>query len=244
MFEETFVGTGALARKSWTFTVSLLSQSLAIAAAMLLPLTGTPVLPGGSWTAMLAEPPAAPPAPPPKRAAPPAAHRPQRFAGRLAAPTSMPDRAAAIVDVEELGPIESPPGIVGVGGVVGVEGFGGVPGGLSLTLVRPPPPPPVRPKPAREPTVVGGDVQAAKLIRRVQPVYPRLARQARVSGVVRLRAVISSAGVIEKLEVLRGHPLLVQTALEAVAQWRYAPTLLNGQPVAVITEIDVHFTLR
>ncbi len=86
--------------------------------------------------------------------------------------------------------------------------------------------------------------RVAKLIRRVQPIYPRLARQARVSGVVRLRAVISGAGVIEKLEVLRGHPLLVQAALEAVAQWRYAPTLLNGQPVAVITEIDVRFVLR
>jgi len=75
------------------------------------------------------------------------------------------------------------------------------------------------------------------------PDYPPLARMARVQGTVRLEAVISTDGRIQNLRVLTGHPLLVNAALEAVARWRYQPTLLNGEPVEVVTEIDVNFTL-
>lgn len=76
-----------------------------------------------------------------------------------------------------------------------------------------------------------------------QPQYPPLARQARVQGTVRLEAVINRDGVIEELQVISGHPLLVQAALQAVQQWRYQPTMLNGVAVEVITTIDVNFTL-
>jgi protein TonB len=75
------------------------------------------------------------------------------------------------------------------------------------------------------------------------PDYPPLARMARIQGTVRLEAVISTDGRIQNLRVLAGHPLLVNAALEAVARWRYQPTLLNGEPVEVVTEIDVNFTL-
>lgn len=98
------------------------------------------------------------------------------------------------------------------------------------------------PAPAR-PQQVGGDVQAAKLIKRVIPMYPPLARQARVSGTVQLVGVIAKDGTIQQLQVASGHPLLVRAALDAVRQWIYRPTLLNGQAVEVIAPVDVIFKL-
>ena len=93
------------------------------------------------------------------------------------------------------------------------------------------------------PIRVVSDVQAAKLIKKVIPIYPPLARQARVSGTVRLLGVIAKDGTIQQLQVVSGHPLLVPSALDAVRQWIYRPTLLNGQAVEVIAPIDVNFTL-
>ena len=90
---------------------------------------------------------------------------------------------------------------------------------------------------------VGGAVQAAKIINRVQPTYPPLARQTRISGTVKLHAIIGKDGTVQSLQVIAGHPLLVQSALDAVRQWRYQPTLLNNEPVDVDTEIDVIFSL-
>jgi protein TonB len=88
---------------------------------------------------------------------------------------------------------------------------------------------------------VGGLVQSGKLRHGPAPVYPPLARQARISGQVRLEAIIDRQGRIQNLRVLSGHPLLVPAAIEAVRQWIYEPTLLNGDPVEVMTQIDVHF---
>ena len=86
-------------------------------------------------------------------------------------------------------------------------------------------------------------MQAAKLIRQPQPVYPQIARQARISGTVELAAIIGEDGHIQQLTVVSGHPLLRQSALDAVKQWVYQPTLLNEQPVKVSTTIDVIFSL-
>ncbi len=90
---------------------------------------------------------------------------------------------------------------------------------------------------------VGGNVQQTKLISQPHPVYPLLAKQAGIQGKVELKALIDKDGKIADLQVVRGHPLLVQAAMEAVRQWVYQPTLLNGQPVQVMTQIDVNFTL-
>jgi protein TonB len=81
------------------------------------------------------------------------------------------------------------------------------------------------------------------LIRRVQPVYPPLAKSARIQGPVVLAAVISKGGTIENLQVLSGHPMLVKAALDAVSLWRYRPYILNGEPVEVETQITVNFIL-
>lgn len=93
------------------------------------------------------------------------------------------------------------------------------------------------------PVRISMGAQAAKLIFGPPPVYPRLAVTARMEGVVRLRALISSTGLITNLQAVSGPPLLVQSALAAVQQWRYRPTLLGTEPVEVATEIEVRFTL-
>jgi TonB family protein len=90
---------------------------------------------------------------------------------------------------------------------------------------------------------IGGTVQQSKLISQPHPIYPPDAKAARIQGVVQLSAVIGKDGSIQKLEVISGHPLLVPSALEAVQQWKYQTTLLNGNPVEVATQIDVNYTL-
>jgi TonB family protein len=90
---------------------------------------------------------------------------------------------------------------------------------------------------------IGGNVIAANLIRKVIPVYPPLAKQARIQGTVRFTAIIGTDGNVVSLQLVEGHPLLVEAAQDAVSQWQYQPTLLNGAAVQVITQIDVNFTL-
>lgn len=86
-------------------------------------------------------------------------------------------------------------------------------------------------------------VMAARLIRRVQPDYPEIAKLMRLSGTVRLRAIIGTDGAVQQLEVLSGNPILARAAKSAVREWRYEPTRLNGQPVEVETSITVTFVL-
>ena len=81
------------------------------------------------------------------------------------------------------------------------------------------------------------------MLRRVDAVYPPMARQARVSGVVRIQATIGKDGKVKKTEVLSGPPLLKQAAVDAVQKWVYGPSLLNGLPVESTTNIDVNFNL-
>ena len=90
---------------------------------------------------------------------------------------------------------------------------------------------------------VGGNVQSANLINKVTPVYPPLAKQARIQGTVSFAVIIGKDGAIQDMTLISGHPLLVPAATDAVKQWVYKPTLLNGQPTEVETQIDVNFTL-
>ena len=107
-----------------------------------------------------------------------------------------------------------------------------------------------RPQPAtagqtagREPLRVGGNVQESKVIRRVDPVYPELAKQARIEATVILEVLVNEQGEVANIRVLRSHPLLEQAAIDAVKQWRYSPTLLNGEAVPVIATQTVVFRL-
>lgn len=118
---------------------------------------------------------------------------------------------------------------------------------LSAHIAAVAPPPPIRePQPLAQtqaPMRVSAGVQMAKLVRKVIPGYPPLAKSARISGVVHLIGVIARDGTIRNLQLVSGHPLLARAALEAVQHWVYQPTLLNGEPVEVIAPIDVYFTL-
>lgn len=123
-------------------------------------------------------------------------------------------------------------------------------GGSNNVTVRistpyvPPPPAPLSAPPAVPGALqIGGRIQANKLISQTPPVYPQIAKSARIQGTVELAALIGLDGHMQQLSVISGHPLLRQSALDAVKEWVYAPTLLNGQPVSVSTTIDVVFTL-
>jgi TonB family protein len=119
-----------------------------------------------------------------------------------------------------------------------------------MSTAPPPPPPPPPPSGgggggSRTPmrVRVGGNVQAANIIQKVAPVYPELAKQARISGQVRFTVIIGKDGTVLNIQLVSGHPLLVAAARDAVKDWIYKPTLLNGNPVEVITQVDVNFTL-
>lgn len=122
---------------------------------------------------------------------------------------------------------------------IGVSTLGTLP--PPVVESKPQPPAPTPPEPKR--ISVGGDVQAARLIRQVKPSYPPLAKNARISGTVRLEAVIGRDGTVEQLRAVSGHPMLTKAALDAVREWRYEATLLNGRAVEVATVIDVNFVL-
>ena len=98
------------------------------------------------------------------------------------------------------------------------------------------PAPPVR-------IAVGGAAQMAKLVHKVLPVYPLFAKSARISGVVRLMALIGKDGTVQDVEIVQGNPLLAKAAKDAVQQWVYQPTLIEGRPVEVSAPIDVNFML-
>ncbi len=146
-----------------------------------------------------------------------------------------------------VGTIVDEPGMfvptVGTGGV-GADSTVGVVGSVGDLGRFPPPAVVVLKKPEEVSRItVGGNVQEARMLRQVKPGYPPLARQARISGEVRLEAVIGVDGAVQQLRAVSGHPLLTGAALEAVRQWRYQPTTLNGRPVEVSTVISVRFLL-
>jgi len=90
----------------------------------------------------------------------------------------------------------------------------------------------------------GGAVTAAKLVQRIQPEYPEIARQERIQGTIRLHAIIGKDGTIRGLRVMSGACSLSKSAYDAVKKWRYSPTTLEGKPVEVDTTIDVIYSLR
>ena len=243
MFEEMVVSSQSSKKtnKPWTVVVSMIIQVSLLAILILIPLIYTEALPKAMLSTMLVAPPPPPPPPPPPQPAQIVKVKPQVHLmqnNQLVAPKVIPKEVKIIKEEAE-----PDPGAMGMTGGVpgGVAGgsMGGVLGGVIGGAGAPPPP-----RPTQTRIRQGGAVTAASLINRVQPVYPPLARQTRVSGTVRLHAIISKDGTVQQLEVMSGHPLLVQAALDAVRQWRYRPTLLNGEPVEVDTTIDVIFSLN
>lgn len=254
MFEQVLLQQKGRTRRPWLVVISFLGELVAVALAALTPLIVTDSLPRARLLSIFVAP-GAPPGRPAQPVAPrlKAARRPiaQAPPQGLLAPLQIPREAAVIID-DALPALEffssTEFGVRGSIGSASPESAAPL-ARLLQTIPAPAAPPAVQPvsRPAAaEPPriVVGGNVQAARLIRKAVPVYPVLARQARVAGTVRLQAVISTTGAIRSLKLISGHPLLTQAAIDAVTRWLYEPLLLNGRPVEVETQVEVHFKLN
>ena len=221
---------------SWSVILSAMVQIMILSVLVLIPLIYTQALPKAMLATLLIAPPPPPPPPPPpiKAEIKPAARLIQ--SGRLMQPRAIPKDVAVFKEAD------LPPDVAANNN--GTQGgvFGGIPGQGIMAGSAPAPPPPKLTAPAR--IKQGGDVTAASIVTQTRPVYPPLARQARIQGTVVLHAIIDKEGKVAQMEVVSGHPLLVQSALEAVKQWRYKPTQLNGEPVEVDTTIQVTFTMN
>jgi periplasmic protein TonB len=225
--------------KGWAVTLSIFVQCLILGVLILLPLLYTQALPHMLMNMVLTEPAPSAPAGPPSAASVRATRPVARFMseGVLRAPRAIP--SAIEIFAEPALPPE-PPGSNG-DGFESANTLGNALGSIGSGSNVPAPPPP--PKPAQNRVKLGGQVAEARLTSRVQPIYPVLARQAGITGVVVLHAIIAKDGSVSQLEIVSGHPLLVQAALDAVRQWRYQPEVLNGDPVEVDTTITVNFQL-
>jgi protein TonB len=218
-------------------TLSLAAHAAAIAVIVVVPLIATDVLPRPDSAITLIIPGTELPPEPPRPVAPTASS-----ATAPPAATPIPLDAPPEIAPE---PVARPPADLGevVPGAI-------VPGGASGTgddgrvVGLPPPPPPPPPVTPREPVRIGGTITAPTKVFDVAPLYPAIARDAGVEGTVILQATTGLDGRVDDLQVLRSVPFLDQAAMTAVRQWRYTPTRLNGQPVAVIMTVTVSFRLR
>lgn len=256
MFEQALLTNPARTCRVWTVLASFLLQIAGLGVLVLIPLIATDKLPVARLTEALF----APSLPPVGGPAKPesvqviaaerleTATKPKPFT----APAEVPREIAIIVDPPQQ-QTSAAPGPAGpyIPGLPAELGANTSAAQLMAQIIRTAPPPaaerprivaaqPAQPKPVEQ-LRVGGDVQEAKLTHKVIPVYPRLAVVARISGTVTLSAIIGADGRIRELRAVSGHPILIPAALEAVRQWTYSPTLLNGAPVEVITTIDVKF---
>ena len=215
--------------RPYTIALSIVAHAIAVCAAIIAPLLATDELPAPrTATEFVQVVPVAPPPPPP---APRTSTQPTAPPRADAAPLSVPDGIAPERPIEP--PNDTPP----VDG--GIISFGDC-RNCGIADAAPPPPPP----PPAEIRHVGGDIKPPRKIVDVAPVYPPLARAARVEGIVILEAVIAEDGSVRDVRVLRSVQLLDDAAADAVRQWRFTPTLLNGQPVPVVMTITVAFKLR
>jgi len=234
MFEQTFVEFKEGGKKSYPVLLSLMLQVTALTVLIVAPLIYTQVLPKAQLRSVFAAP-IPPPAALPK--APTTVRTGQShpvFQLTLITPVVTRPR-------DEVAEVAAPPVFADDGREGEVYSIGEP---AALPSVKPPEPPKaaIQPKPAGKPIRIAS-MEASQLIHKVQPAYPSLAKQVHVQGIVEFTATISRDGNIEHLQLVRGHPMLVLAAEEAILQWKYKPTLLNGEPVEVITDIIVNFTL-
>ena len=240
MFEDSLIESGnkLKTKRLGTTILSFLLQVGLVGILILIPLIYTDALPKGNlMTFLVAPPPPPPPPPPPAAAVKVVKIQSEVINGQLRTPTKIPSKVQMIKEEE------APPDLGGgvTGGVPG-----GIPGGSAggvmgsiLSTTNAAIPKVATPQRVR----VSSGVSTGLLIKKVTPNYPQLAKQARIQGSVVLQAEISKEGTIQNLQLISGHPMLAPAAIEAVKQWRYKPYLLNGEPVAVETQVVVNFSL-
>jgi len=244
MFEDSLIESGGRlkTKRGVTTVISFTLQVLLVGVLVLIPLLFTEALPKQQLMTFLVAPPPPPPPPPPPAAVPIKIVKQIQtdiVNGQLRTPTKIPEKVQMIKEDEAPPPMAATGGVVGgvPGGVPGGQ-MGGVIGGIISST------PVAVPKVATPQRVrVSQGVSQGLLIRKVQPSYPPLARQARIQGNVVLTAEISKDGSIENLRLVSGHPMLAPAAIEAVKQWKYKPYFLNGEPVEVETQVTVIFSL-
>jgi protein TonB len=252
MFETAMLSSGPATRRVWSACAGFAGQVLLVGVALAPPMILPRVIPRASWIETIS-----PPGLPrggPQGVAKVAPHRVAK-----AAPRPMRCTFCEPVEVPKtIKPLDEPPDLAPIGGIDGKPWIVGVPWNEEtdnlatrvVAQIRPVPRPsePVRhAAPAVAPTPTAplrlSRVELATPLHRVEPVYPPLAITAHVQGVVQLMGVLGTDGRIRELKVLNGHPMLVKAAVDAVQQWIYAPTLLNGEPVEVQAPIEVRFIL-
>jgi len=227
------VSSSSRSRNPGTRLTSPLSMAVHVAALTALvvaPLVATSVLPAPrSLLQAFVDAPAIPPEPPPTPVAPQPVQPP-------ANPNVPPLQVPETITPEPLVARLPDPVSIDTSTVAGITtSIGEV-----LSIAEPPPPTP----PARAPVRVGGMVTAPRKLVDVAPTYPPIAQQAHVEGLVIIQATIGIDGRVVDATVLRPAPLFEQAALEAVRQWRYSPTRLNGEPVEVVMTVTLAFRLR
>jgi protein TonB len=225
------------ASSRWTIPLSIAAHVAIVALVLIIPLMASDVLPipsvGNLRFIAAITPPPQPPAP--RMATARVTETPAVIPNSNVAPIAAPDKIA-----EE---VPQPAGQTAIGGIDSVGVTNGVPDSVNLgapIAIVDPPPPPAPKKPFR----VGGAIRAPVRVRNVMPIYPAIAQAARISGSVTIDAVIGTDGAVRDARVLSGTPLLNQAALDAVRQWRYTPTMLNGEPVQVVMTVTVDFRLN
>ena len=251
MFETTAVSTGLAGRRVWTTCAGMTAEAAILAFAILIPLAFPGMLPKGATLTTWLQAPAAvrmQPAPAQRAAEATRAPAAQIRDGRLHEPVNPPAAPQVIVDEPAFAAFSSVPGALIA---AEVRGASGILRNLMENALAPPPAP-AKADPSAKPrepdaprrVFLGGAVKQAVLVRRVEPVYPLLALRTRVSGVVNLEGVIGTDGRIRELRTIGGNPLLVPAAVDAVRQWIYKPTTLDGAPVEVELAIAVTFRLK
>jgi periplasmic protein TonB len=236
MFGDVVERSIRVGSKAWyTVPLSITVHTLIIGGVIIIPLMAADVLPTPpSMMTFVVPSPSPPPSPPP----PP--------------PQTTEVSKPAVQDSPTAAPLVPQSGIrpeTGIEEVVRdaasrVERGGGVPGGFPGGLGEVPPPPPPPPPPPQAPVRVGGNIRSPMKTKDVKPTYPAIAQSARVQGVVIIEATIGPDGRVQEAKVLRSIPLLDAAALDAVKQWTFTPTLLNGVPVPVIITVTVNFALQ
>ena len=251
MFETALLSSGPQTKRVWSTLMGFSGQALLLSSLVLAPMIWPSTLPKVVWTSITLAPPAPPPPPPgPMPQIMPRIRVTHRFTG-FVEPTTVPSRVLPIDDLANAPLIGT--AVVGSVPGLGPDSFSDgsyIPGltgstGPAVPAFHPPAPivnvAPAPPVPAKTARIT--KLEMAEPIQRVQPVYPPLARTAHVSGKVELLGVLGTDGRIHEVKVLSGHPLLVKAAVDAVLQWVYRPTILNGQPVEVQAPISVRFIL-
>ena len=220
------ISTGS--RRSYTLPLSLFSHSAIVGLLIALPILAPAVMPSvfadddPKWVSASLP---TPPPPPLQR------HATATPVDPGAAPITVPEGIA-----DEQASFSDPS--IGVS-----DGWIGGADDLDTTLAAPPPPV-VEKAPLPAPVRVGFGVRAPQKLREVNPVYPPIAQSARVQGIVIIEATIGADGRVTNARILRSVPLLDQAAIDAVRQWEFTPTLLNGVPVPVVMTVTVNFTLK